>query len=295
MPPDITRDIAALGNLARTRSLHVLGHSPAQLQAAVASGALVRPMRGWVATPLAERDAVIAALHGGMLTSASALGSQRIWRGLDRSIHVLVPPNSPGRVSRAAVPLSRFAAPRLLTAGITRHWGSQLWPTGALDWRASLVDALAAFALNADLEQFVAAVDSALYTRALRPFEVARLFGILPARLQGARSLVDGRAESGTESVARLRFGRMARTVEIQVSVGRHRIDLLLDGWLAVEIDSEEWHSSNRVEDLRKSTWLTAQGYRVEHFDYQQVMHEWVWVERAVREALADPRPPVLR
>lgn len=295
MPPDLSRDMAILGNLARTSSLRRLGHSPTQLQAAVADGALVRPVRGWVATPLAERDAVIAALHGGALTSASALGSRRVWRGLDRSIHVLVPPNSPGRVSRAAVPLTEFAAPRPLTAGVVRHWGWQHWPVRALDWRVSVVDALAAFARDTDVEHFVAALDSALYTREIHPFEVARLFGVLPARLQGARSLVDGRAESGTESIARLRFGRVARTVEIQVTVGRHRIDILLDGWLAVEIDSEEWHSGNRVEDLRKSTWLTAQGYRVEHYDYQQVMNEWEWVERAVREALADPRPPVLR
>ena len=97
-------------------------------------------------------------------------------------------------------------------------------------------------------------------------------------------------AEAGTESIARLRLAGLGH-IEIQVEIGPYRVDLLIDGWLAIEIDSEEWHSSTRVEDLRKSAWLTARGYRVEHFDYNQVMTAWPTVEEAIRQSLGRPRP----
>lgn len=291
MPPHIASDISQLGFLARSSTLRARGHSQSSIATAVASGMLLRPVRSWVATPKAERDAVIALLHGGMLTGASALGSLGVWRGTDRSIHVLVPANSPGRVSRSAVPLSAFAAPPHLTLGVVKHWGEQHWPARSLDWRASAVDALAVFARRAEVESFVAAVDSALHLGVLRPSELPRVFEQLPARFQEARLLVNGKAEAGTESLTRLRLSGLARTIEIQVTIGPYRVDLLIDGWLVIEIDSEEWHSTTRVDDLRKRAWLTTRGYRVEHFDYQQVMHEWPMVEHAVLEALAQSRP----
>jgi len=291
MLPHVAIDISQLGFLARASTLRARGHSQAKIASAVASGMLLRPVRSWVATPKAERDAVIALLHGGMLTGASALGSLGVWRGTDRSIHVGVAANSPGRVSRSAVPLTTFAAPSHLTVGVVKHWGDQHWPVRSLDWRTSVVDALAVFARNAEVESFVAAVDSALHLGVLRPSELPRVFAQLPARFQGARLLVNGKAEAGTESLARLRLSGLGRTIEIQVTIGPYRVDLLIDGWLVIEIDSEEWHSTTRVDDLRKSAWLTARGYRVEHFDYQQVMHEWPTVEHAVREALAQSRP----
>ena len=280
----LRHDVQTHGFLVRSTALRRLGHSRREIADAVSDGWLTRPTRLWLATRDAQRDAVIAVVHRGRLTGASALGSWGLWRGLDRSIHILVPASSNGNVSRPRVPLSMFANPQPLTHGVIRHWGSGAGAAGG--WRVSVVDALAAFARDADEQFFVAAVDNALYDKKLSPSELPLLFALLPQRLQPLRPIVDGRAESGTESVARLRCAGFARSIEIQVPVGRHRIDILLDGWLAVEIDSEQWHASTRVDDLRKSTWLTSQGYRVEHYDYQQVMHEWHAVELAIREIL---------
>ena len=78
--------------------------------------------------------------------------------------------------------------------------------------------------------------------------------------------------------------------MEIHVEIGPYRVDLLIDGWLAIEIDSEEWHAATRLEDLRKSAWLTARGYRVEHYDYSQVMTAWPTVDEAIRQSLGQPR-----
>ena len=93
-------DLQANGFLVRTSRLRELGHSRAEVAAALAEGWLARPARLWVATRQAQRDAVIAVLHRGVLTSASALGSMGVWRGVDRSIHVLVPPTCNAGVSR---------------------------------------------------------------------------------------------------------------------------------------------------------------------------------------------------
>ena len=281
-------DLQSNGFLVRSTRLRQLGHSRAVVAAALADGRLYRPARLWVATRLAQRDAVIAVLHRGMLTSASALGSMGIWRGRDRSIHVLIPPTSNAQVTRPLVPLTTFAQPRHLTHGVIRHWGTEQSPLdGQPQWRVSAVDALTAFARHASPEDFVAAVDSGLHTGVLPPSALA----LLPARLQPLLARIDGRAESGTESICRLRLGSLASRIDIQVEIGPFRVDLLIDGWLAIEIDSEEWHGSTRVDDLTKSAWLTARGYRVEHFDYSQVMNAWATVESAIRQALGRPRP----
>jgi very-short-patch-repair endonuclease len=286
----LRHDMQVNGFLVRSSRLRLLGHSRREIDAAVAEGWLTRPVRPWVATTSAERDAVIAAMHRGRLTSASALGSMGVWRGLDRSIHVLVSPRGTGGVSRSAVPLANFDQPRHTTHGVTRHWGVERLPS-ALDWRVSAVDALAAFARGTTPEHFIAAVDSGLHTGVLRPGDVPLLEALLPLRMKALLRKVDGRAESGTESIARLRLAALGRSIEIQVQIGHYRVDLLIDGWLVIEIDSEEWHSSTRVEDLTKSAWLTARGYRVEHFDYSQVMTAWPTVEEAIRRALGQPQP----
>ena len=283
-------DLQANGFLVRTTRLRELGHSRTEVAAAIAEGWLARPARLWVATRRAQRDAVIAVLHRGVLTSASALGSMGVWRGVDRSIHVLVAPTSNAGVSRPLVPLTSFAQPRHPTEGVARHWASKREHAGP-EWRVSAVDALAAFARDSTPEHFIAAVDSALQTGVLSPSDVPLVAARLPLRLKALLGKVDGRAEAGTESIARLRLASLGRTIEIQVKVGRYRVDLLIDGWLAIEIDSEEWHSTTRVDDLRKSAWLTARGYRVEHFDYSQVINEWPTVEAAIRRALGQPRP----
>ena len=280
----LRHDLQTHGFLVRTTELRRLGHSRKAIEAALAHGWLTRPCRLWAATRQAQRDAVIAVLHRGQLTGASALGSYGVWRGLDRSIHVRVPATSNGTVSRPLVPLASFPTPRPLTQGVIRHWGAPV--RGERGWRVSAVDALAAFARDASTEDFVAAVDSGLHTGVVRPSDVPLVFASLPLRLQPAALLVNGTAESGTESLCRLRLKRLGCAIEVQVVIGPYRVDLLLDGWLAIEIDSQEWHSSTRVEDLQKSTWLTARGYRVEHFDYSQVMNDWPSVEAAIRNAL---------
>ena len=68
-----------------------------------------------------------------------------------------------------------------------------------------------------------------------------------------------------------------------------HRVDLLIDGWLVIEIDSEEWHSSTRLADSRRDSDLIRRGYRVKHFDYAEVVFGWSKVEATIVELLRNP------
>jgi very-short-patch-repair endonuclease len=120
------------------------------------------------------------------------------------------------------------------------------------------------------------------------------LFSQLPQRAQPLLALIDASAESGLESLARLRLRGVAKRVETQVVIpgigrggGSGRVDLLLDGWLAIELDGDEFHDP-KVDRVRNSA-LVRLGYRVHRFGYEQTVFDWGGVEATVRELLRYP------
>lgn len=290
MTNSLSYDLQEHGYLIRSARLRQLGHSRTALDVAKRDGLLLRPVRPWVATRAASREAVIAVAHRGILTSSSALRSYGIWSGTDVRIHVLLHPHTDPTPARLVSALADFRPTNVHSVGVNRHWGE---PSFALasgpEWRASILDALADFATANNPHYAVAAIDNAIYLEKLRPSDLPLLLGHLPARLHHIAALIDGRAESGTETLARCRISEMGCRFEIQVKIGGHRVDILIDGWLIVEIDSEEWHGKDRLTDSRRTNWLFGIGYRVLHFDYHEVMHEWPSCERVIREQLRIP------
>ena len=71
--------------------------------------------------------------------------------------------------------------------------------------------------------------------------------------------------------------------VQVEVLPGI-RVDLLIDGWLVIELDGEEFHGNavgferNRVQDAP----LNAGGFRVLHFSRSQVLDDWSSVESTI-------------
>jgi very-short-patch-repair endonuclease len=287
MTNDLRYDLQQHGFLARRSELTRLGHTDADLDRRLRDGRLVRPIRGWVATTQAPRDAVIALIHRGVLTGASALRALDIWAGTDLDIHVRVPPNMPNTRAKALTPIAAFA-PSVSSGQVVRHWSPARFES-QLAWRSSAADALIAFARRESAEFAVAAIESALHTEALRPRDLPLLLDCLPRSLTPYFALIDGRSESGTETLARLRLASLSNRIDIQVRVGPHRLDILIDGWLNVEIDSEAWHGGERLANSRRDTWLVGRGYVVLRFDYFEVMHEWEACAAAVFATLRDP------
>jgi very-short-patch-repair endonuclease len=64
-------------------------------------------------------------------------------------------------------------------------------------------------------------------------------------------------------------------------------VDLLIDGWLVIELDGDEWHEP-RADKARDSL-LVRQGFRSQRFDYNQVIHRWASTEATVMELLRYP------
>lgn len=287
MTNDLRHDLQQRGFLARRSELTGLGHRDTDLDRRLRDGRLVRPIRGWLATTQAPRDAVIALIHRGVLTGASALRTYGIWAGTDTDIHVLVPPNMPNTRAIALTPIAAFA-PSVSSGLVVRHWSPSRFGS-ELAWRSSVADALMAFAKRESAEFAVAAIESALHTGAFRPRDLPLLLDRLPRSLTPYFAVIDGRSESGTETLARLRLASLSNRLDIQVRVGRHRLDILIDGWLNVEIDSEAWHGGERLANSRRDTWLVGHGYVVLRFDYFEVMYEWEACAAAVLATLRDP------
>lgn len=290
-------DLHQRGDVMRVLDLSRLGHSRTTTSAALGTGSIVRICNGWVAAPEADRDAVVAIVNRGKLTSASALASRGLWDGCDSRIHVAVPPNSPrsAKVSRSA--LTQFRPPPFPRSGLVRHWVPERAPDDREPpWRQSITDTLWVASKHLPADQFVACLDSALHEGVLSRAGLPRLESLLPARSRGLLRLVDPRAESGLETLTRIRLSRWVRDIQPQFAIpgiaqsgGTGRVDLLLNGWLAIELDGDQWHDPKR--DRARDAELVRRGFRAHRFGFDQVVLDWPNTEAAVAELLAYPPP----
>jgi hypothetical protein len=295
MTKDILLDIRRFGDLTTTSHLAELGHDNRSVARAVKNGDLRRVARGWVATPLASQLPIIAIANGGILAGATALGSAGVWDAVDRRLHLQLRPNSHGPAPKMLTPISTFAMPTHLPRGVVRHWSpSRYRGVGEPRWRASIVDSLLLVAKTAPREQFIACVDSAIQVRAIPRAALPQLFGMLPAAFATVAIEIDGESGSGLESLARCRLIPLVRLLQTQVAIpgiarsgGEGRVDILIDGWLVIELDGDEFHDP--AADRERNAILVRKGYRTHRFGYDQVINRWHEVEATIMELLRYP------
>jgi very-short-patch-repair endonuclease len=82
--------------------------------------------------------------------------------------------------------------------------------------------------------------------------------------------------------------------VEVQVSLpGVGRVDLLIDGWLVIELDGGKWHDdeASQDEDRRREAEMTLLGYGWHRFRYKQVVEDLPGCLDVIRTKLASGRP----
>jgi very-short-patch-repair endonuclease len=111
----------------------------------------------------------------------------------------------------------------------------------------------------------------------------ARVSG-LRSRLRGPGSvearrvlgLVDGSSGSLIETIMRLALRQAGLTVRCQVGIdGVGRVDMVIDGWLVIEVDGFAYHSERaqyRLDRARANA-LAVRGYVLLRFTYEDVMH----------------------
>ncbi|MDQ1547076.1 MAG: hypothetical protein QOH69_1980 [Actinomycetota bacterium] len=89
----------------------------------------------------------------------------------------------------------------------------------------------------------VATFDSALHLGRVTPADIADVFARAPRSARAVEPMIDSRAESGPESILRMIVRALGYGCEPQVTIsGIGRIDLIVEGRLALEADSRKWH-----------------------------------------------------
>ena len=276
MEPDgVARTVRELGGVARARQLIRRGASRKDLRRAVAADSVARLRDGVYVVP-GDPDVVRAAHHGGALSCVSVLRRHGVWvLDDDPVLHVWVGPN--GRVHD-------HEGCRCITH---RDAGESAFGV------VSLIRALVQTARCRGAECFFAAFESAWRRGLLTPADRAEVRRRLPA---GRRWLVDiarPDADSGLESLLRLRLLRIGITVQCQVWVDRvGYVDFLVAGCLIIEADGKQNHDgpTKRHKDLVRDAEAAAQGFETLRFDYALVVHDWPRVEAAILGRIAVVR-----
>lgn len=262
----------------RTAELRTAGWSKLDLRSAVASGTLIRVRQGQyvqAACPDACRE---AARLGGKLDCVSAVRAYGSFV-LDRHpVHVQLDP----------------AASRVPPAGnAIRHWRETDAPRHAAI--VTPVEALRqAVACLSDPYAIVSMVDSALHIGLIRLDQLSEVFADVPRRKRRLAFRLNKRAESGSESIVRMLLEELGCDVAVQVvfsAVGR--VDLVVDGWLVVECDSREHHSSpeQQVRDRQRDRMLATLGYITLRLIAEEVFYNIDAVRAALRGVLRSRRP----
>lgn len=220
-----------------------------QITAAVSAGTLLR-VRGNVYVDAAVAPPVLAAARaGGRLHCVSALALSKVFVEERPGIHTHLPRNGEFRAMRG---------------DFVRHWGDLMRTPHPRSLVVEPIDAVRQAILCQKPRASIATIDSALHLGFIRQIELDELFEALPARMRLLRPHIDGRAESGTETLVRLMARALGVQVDIQVVVaGVGRVDIVVDRWLVVECDSREFHSGwkAQLEDRRRDLALAALGY----------------------------------
>lgn len=257
------------------------GWTSRALTEAVKTGALVRARRGWYLAEAAPADLVSAVRVGGLLGCLSLLQELGVFVWRRPALHVHMHRGA----SRMRSPKKRRArlAPRARRT-IVLHWHALV--DEPADGRVSVVDALVHAVRCQPARYAIASIDSALNKGLLTEEQLGDVFAALPARYRVLRPFVDGRAQSGPETLVRLMVRSLGCAVDLQVEfpdVGF--VDLVVDGWLVIECDSKAFHSewSAQLTDYRRDLALAQQGYCVLRLTAEDIMYSPEKVLAAIR------------
>lgn len=267
--------VESRGGMATKADLVRLGATDHDLTFAVRTGALNRVRRGWYSTLPKADPRVTAVAVGGRLTGAAALRLLGAWMWAEPPLEIVVPRNA-----------SRLR-PRPRSARV--YWNDDDLPNqtgsrGMVDVPQALVHAIPRVAF----EEAVALLDWAISSQSIDQDGLAEVISRLPRTLQRIERFVDAGAASFPESVVRTRLRLEGREVTTQVAVGEmQRIDMVVDGVVAIEFDGRAWHADTFEADRRKDLRILAEGRVAMRLSYGMVRREWSAIVAAVESAVS--------
>lgn len=250
-------------------ALYAAGVSKHQLQREVARGTLVpygRDIVGSPRAPEAFQRAVHMKCRVACVTAAKATG---LWVLRADAFHVVPRVNN-----------SHAATDR---AGARIHWSpSPIEPDRSRLAVESGRNALAHIADCQPLESAVATFDSALRKGFISIEELQRLASARRGRFARVVALVSGRADSGLESITRVRLAWEGVACREQVVIDGHPVDLLIGERLVIQLDGKQHQEPAQLErDRRQDRRLRRMGYTVLRYGYADVVMNWAatWAE----------------
>lgn len=253
------------------------GWSKRRIARAVADGILVSVRRGVYMHAAANEDCVLAARAVGRAGCVSSLRRLGVFvmRGDELHVH-----------------FERGTRKRAVARGTNVwHWRPLLRRPHPRATAVHVIDAVAQAIECQQPRVAIATIDSALQLGVIDDDDLDEIFAHVSPRRRVLRRFVDGRAESGTETLVRLIALMLGFEVELQRWFhGVGRVDLVLDGWLVVECDSAQFHSGWEAQkrDRRRDVALAALGLVSLHIIAEDILyHPERVVEslRGIREA----------
>jgi very-short-patch-repair endonuclease len=266
--------LIALGRLARTSELKRLGVSERELTRAVRAGEIVRPRQGVYALAGTSEAMLHAAAHGGTLGCCAAGELLGLW-----ILHI---------PDRHHIWLGDGGTPRSLCTDCRLHWDDGTVHVGVLP---PVHNVLLQIADCAGDEAFFAALESALRQQKISPSGVVWLWRRLPRRMRWLVGIARSDADSGLESLLRLRLHRLGIDVRCQVQIrGVGEVDLVIGDRLIVEADGRQNHERERErsKDLARDVAAATLGYETLRFTYAMIVHRWDVVEAAILAKIAE-------
>ena len=277
-----------LGGMAQKQQLVRRGAGDRHLTAAVRSGEVTRVRNGWYTTLPADDPRVRAVRVGGRLTGVSAIAAWGGWVERSTTLHVAVPVNA----ARQRSPGNRRRRLAQRRDGVVLHWEDHERSAHGDSMCVGLADALRRVALDEPLDVAVAAFDWAIRTGRFESTDLERMLQELPARLQVLADLVDPARESLPESLLCTRARLAGHRIRVQVPITgtSQRIDVVVDGIVAVEVDGREHHLLAFERDRAKDLAITRDGYHPLRPTARLVFDRWPEVLASIRAAIAARR-----
>ena len=250
-PREVAAAIRAQGGVCSLRTLSRLGISADRVERATARGQVSRVRPGWYSDGTAHPDVLRAVRAGGAISCVSTFRLLGAWTVDDEHLHV--------RMRRGTGAAGGTC--------LRRHW-TDLPVTSPID---PLLESARCLARCLPHDDAVAVLDSVLHLGLLSLAELRRQSD---PRLGRLLVDVDPRAESGLESLARLRLRRRRIRLRSQVPIpGVGRVDFLIGDRLILELDGKEFHDFD--EDRARDRRSAVRDYLTIRASYNHVMTGW--------------------
>lgn len=266
---DPLESLQSLGGVARVGTLRQAGFSERAVRGLAAAGAF-QPRKGVWALPGADKEFFAAILSNSLLTCGSSAFRYGLWiKDVPRRLHLVS--RHPGR---------KFAS----SHGKVRFPPDERLPIASLE--DTVIHALTCLPEVDAIAMAQSAMKFHGVPRASLEAELtAKYYGIARARLAKA----DGISESVPEISARLLFESAGLDFRRQVEIeGVGRVDFLVNGWLIVEVNGYEFHSSRDAwrKDMARLNAAQALGYGTLSYAPEQVWNSPNRVLREIRTTL---------